>query len=905
MRLLNRIRSFFRGLAHRGEDDRELDAEVRAHAEMLADEKVREGMSAQEAWRAARLEIGGIEQVKEEVRSARPGVWLETFWQDVRFGARMLRKNPGTTAIAVLTLALGIGANTAIFSVVNAVLLRPISAPEPDRVVVFMDTDPSGSTSLASEIKFNVWKEATNIFQDVSAYRPGSRYLTGVDQPQKADAIYVTEDYFHLFGLPLARGRSFTASEEQPNGPNVVVISDTFWKTVFDGDPQIIGKTISLSENSYQVIGVLAGNIHMENIGPTNGPMRGETVPDVWLPFVIDPNSSNQNHYFQAVGRLKPGVTLDMANAQLQLTTQEFRRKFPNSLATSRGDVFSVQPLRDLLVKRVRPSLWMLACAVTFVLLIACANIAGLLLAQATSRGHEIAIRTAIGASRGRIIRHLLTESILLSLLGAVFGLALGLVGIRAFLAFDPYNIPRLGVNASNIALDWQVLTYTLAVALITGVLFGLMPAFQMSRINLNDSLKEGGGQTGAGLRQGKGLSLLVISEISLALVLLIGAGLLVRGLIALRSVNPGFDPHNVVTTRTTIDPRFANVSTLDQAIEGGIRRVSALPGVETVSTSNVLPLEGLFASVPITVVGRPVVGPSPAAGHGNARFMTISAGYFDALKIPLIRGRLFTDADGASAPGVAIINEAMARKFWPDGEPLNAQIFIARGVGPGFDEPARRIVGVVANVHDDELDRDPDPAVFVPIAQRLMAQKSAADRVWIVRVRGRTPALDAAIQGELRQAIGGLPVPPLRSMEEVTAKSTARQDFNMRLLTMFGCVALVIAAIGIYGLTAYTVDQRRREVAIRMTLGAQQTEILKMVIGSGMRLALIGVCIGVAGALGLTRFLSSILFGVKPTDPVTFVIVVLILFAVALMACYLPARRVMRADPMVSLRHE
>ena len=830
---------------------------------------------------------------------------MRSLWQDLRHAARMLRKNSGFTASAVLTLSLGIGANTAVFSVVNAVLLRPVSAPEPDRVVVFMATNPAGSSSLASEIKFNIWSEQNNIFQDVSAYRPGSLNLTGVDQPQKADAIFVTEDYFHLFGLPLARGRSFTAEEEQSNNRNVVVVSDTFWKGALGGDPQMVGKTISLNGNTYEVVGILPGNIRMENVGPTNGPTLAETVPDVWLPFPIDPNSSNQNHYFQTVGRLKQGVTLAMANAQLQLATQEFRRKFPNGLSTSRGDVFSVQPFRDLLVKNVRPSLWLLAGAVSFVLLIACANVASLLLAQATGRTHEIAIRTALGASRGRIVRQLLTESALLSLLGAVFGLGLGLAGIHTILALNPYNIPRIGANASNIGMDWRVLTYTLLVALVTGVLFGLMPAFQVSRTDLSGSLKEGGRQTGAGLRQNKGRSLLVVSEISLSLLLLIGAGLLIRSLIALRSVNPGFDPHNVVTARTTLDPRLAKVSTIDQVVQGGVRRLRSLPGVEAVASTNLLPLGGLFASVPITVVGRPLSGPSPAAGHGNSRFMTISPGYFDALKIPLVRGRLFTDADGADAPSVAIINQAMARRFWPDGEPLNAQIFIARGVGPGFDEPARQVVGIVANIHDDELDRDPEPAVFVPIAQRLAAQTTAVDRIWVIRVRAQSPSLDAAIQSELRQAIGGLPVPPLRSMEEVTVQSTARQDFNMRLLTIFGCAALVIAAIGIYGLMAFTVHLRTREVAIRMALGAQRTEILKMVIGGGMRLVLIGICIGVTAALGLTRFLSSILFGVNPTDPITFVSVVLILLGVALLALYLPARRAMRVDPVVALRYE
>lgn len=418
--------------------------------------------------------------------------------------------------------------------------------------------------------------------------------------------------------------------------------------------------------------------------------------------------------------------------------------------------------------------------------------------------------------------------------------------------------------------------------------------------------LNKRGGQDGTGFWQNKALSLLVIGQTALAILLLVGAVLFIRTLIAVRSVNPGFDALNVMTVRTTLDPRVAKASTIEQIDQRAIQRLSAIPGVEAAASANLLPLEGLFAALPITMVGRPL-NASPAAGHGLSRFMTISPAYFRGLKIPLVRGRLFTEADGADAPGVAIINQAMARKFWPNDDPLNAQIFLGKGLGPNFDEPARQIVGIVGDVHDDELDRDPDPAVFVPIAQRLagQAQTGTVDRVWMIRVRARSASLDAAIQSELRQSIGGLPVPALRSMVAVTEQSTPRQDFNMRLLTVFGCVALVISAIGTYGLASYAVHQRTRELAIRQALGAQRAEILRMVIGGGMRLVLVGICIGVAAALGLTRFLSTILFGVKPTDPMTFVGTVMLLLGVAMLACYLPARRATKVDPLVALRHE
>ena len=907
MPVLASVNSVFRNLLRKQRVEQDLDDEMRSHLDLLTDEKIRHGMKPQEAARAARLELGGVEQIKERVRETRAGVWLETVWQDLRVGVRLLRKEPGFATVAVLTLALGIGANTAVFSVVNAVLLKPVSAPEPDRVVVFMDTNPTGSTSLASEIKFNVWIEQTGILQDVSAYRPGSLNLTGVDQPQKAYAIFVTENYFHLFGIRLAEGRSFASDEEQPNGASVVVLSDAFWKRAFGGDPHIVSKTISLNGSDYQVIGILARDTRTESLGPTNGPSLPESVPDVWLPFPIASNSSNQNHYFQAVGRLKPGVTLDSANAQLLLATQEFRRKFPTGLSTSRGDVFSVEPLRDLLVKRVRFSLLVLTGAVGFVLLIACANVASLLLARAVGRTHEIAVRSALGASRGRIIRQLLTESVVLSVGGAMVGVGLGLTGIRTLLALNPYDIPRIGINASNVALDWRILICTALVALIAGVLFGLLPALSASRTNLIENLQECGDRSGTSVRHRTALSFLVIGETCVAVVLLIGAVLLIRALIAVRSVNPGFDPHNVVTVHTTLDPHLAKVSTNNQIVEVAIRGLTALPGVEAAASANVLPLEGLFSSLPITVVGRPVAGPSPVAGHGNSHFMTISPGYFDVLKVPLIRGRLLTETDQIGAPGVAVINQAMARRFWPDDDPLSAQILIGQGVGPNTNEPPRQIVGIVADVHDDELDVNPEPAVYVPIAQRLAGgtQTTTLDRTWIIRVREKSPLLDSAIQNELRQAIGGLPVPPLRSMEEVTVRSTARQDFNMRLLTSFGCAALLIAAIGIYGLTAHTVQQRTREIAIRAAIGAQRREILTMVIGGAMKLALLGACIGVAAALGLTRFLTSFLFGVRPNDPVTFAMVAFTLLVAALLACYIPAWRATKVDPAVALRHQ
>ncbi len=823
-------------------------------------------------------------------------VGSEDLWQDLHFALRTLRKTPGFAIAVMGTLALGIGMNTAIFSVVNTVLLKPVAAPESDRIVEFMNTNRGGSGPIAAEIEFNLWREQTSGFQEISGYSLISMNLTGVDQPQRVEAISITKDYFRLFGLSIAQGRGFTDEEERPVGTqlfekgHVVILSDAFWKKAFGGDPQIMGKVISLSGDPFQVVGIMAAGMQTET----------PEAPDVWLPLLISPNSDKQVHYFQAVGRLKPGITLARANAQLHLMTEEFRRKFPNTISTARGDAYSVQLMRDVLVRDVRLSLLILASAVGVVLLIACANVANLLLVKAAGRRREIAMRVAVGAARGRIMRQLLTESVLLSMAGAAFGLGLGVAGIHALLAVNPVNIPRIGVNGSNVSMDWRVFAFTMLAGLTTGLLFGLIPALQASRTDLNSNLKEGGGRDGSGFRQNRTRSLLVISEISLALVLLIGAALLIRTLIALRSVNPGFDPHNVVTTRMALDPRFTKAAGVNQLVQNALGRLTALPAVESAALTGLLPLDLNVNSLPIIVIGRPLSGPS----HGTSSYGRVSAGYFDTLKIPLLRGRFFTDTDRLESPQVAIINQAMARQFWPDGDPLNSQILIAKGLGPRLEEPVRQIVGIVGDVHDDALNRNTSPVVFVPLVQLPDTRTADTSVACVIRVRAESPSLNSAIQNELRTATG-LPVPPLRSMEEIVAKSTARQNLNMLLMNIFGSSALLLAAIGIYGLMAYSVQQRTQEIGIRMALGAQPGALRNMVLVQGMRLALIGVAIGIAAAFGLTRLLASLLFGVQPRDPLVFIAVPVLLTAVALLACYLPARRATRINPLEALRWE
>jgi predicted permease len=820
---------------------------------------------------------------------------MTDFIQDARYALRMLTSSPAFTLVAILTLALGIGANTAIFSVVNTVLLKPLPYTDPDRLMVFTNTSPQGSAPGASPTKFNLWRQQTGVFQDVSAYRFNVVNLTGGDNPEQIAAGQVSADFFRLFGATTIAGRTFAAEEDRPNGGRVVVLSEGFWNRRFGGDPTVVGRTLSLDGDPYVVLGIL-GRFDTEAIQSPAGP------PDVWLPFQIDPNSTMQGHFFLTAGRFKPGVTPGMANAQLQRAASEFRQKFPGALGPQGG--FGVQALQDVIVGNVRSSLLVLVGAVGFVLLIACANVANLLMVRATARKREIAVRAARGAGRGRIIRQLLTESVVLSLLGGIVGLVVGVIGIRVLLAFNPGNIPRIGPDGSGVGIDWRVLAFTVLVSLITGLIFGLFPALHASHADLSTTLKESGGRSGGSFRQNKARALLVVSEIGLALVLLVGAALLIRTFVALRAVRPGFDAHQVLTMQMSLTgTRFAQTSAVAQVIRDGAERLNALPGVEIAGAACCLPLQGGLG-LPFVIEGRPLEGPF----HGGGGFTPISATYFSAFKIPIVRGRAFTDRDDGGAPNVAIINETMARQYWPNSDPLTDRITIAKGL-PQLEDPTRQIVGIVGDVRGVGLNIDPQPTMYVPWAQVPDAHNAnlvgITPLAWIVRTRGEPYSVSNAVQTALRQASGGLPVARLRTMDEIVVQSTARSDFNMFLLTVFAGSALVLAAIGIYGLMAYSVQQRTQEIGVRLALGADAQTVRNMIVRQGMGFALAGVAIGMASAFGLTRVIASSLFGVTARDPLVFVVVPLLLSAVTLFGVWLPARRAARVEPLVALRYE
>jgi predicted permease len=804
---------------------------------------------------------------------------------DMQHAARMLVKTPGFTIAAVAALALGIGANTAIFSVVNTVLLKPLTYPYADRMVDFLAHTSGLANNLHNIPEFHFFERQTNLFKEVVAYDnagPGFN-LTG-GRPEQVHGIHVTEGYFRVYGAPVLLGRTFTPEEDSPHGGKVVVLSYGLWRRRFGGDPAIVGKSLSVGNEPYTVVGVIGKDF------------VAEPQADLWLPFQFEPASTDLNLFFEVTGLLPPGVTMAQANAELLAASPEYHREFPDT--DWRGQ-FTVGPLRESIIGDARNSLLMMLGAVGLVLLISCANVANLLLVRATVRKREFAIRSALGAGRARIVRQLLTESVLLSVAGGILGMALSFAGVRALLAVSPAGLPRIGEDGSAISIDWRVLCFTLGVSFLTGILFGLFPAFSTSRSDLNSALKESGNRSGTGFRQGKARSLLVVSEVSLALVLLIGAALLIRTFIALHGVGPGFDAHNVLTMEMSLNgQRYQNTAGVAQLLRDGRDRLNALPGVELAAAGFWLPID-VEDGTAFQIVGR------PAKKNGcGSQWMSVTPGYLTLFRIPVLRGRDFTENDKASAPSVVLINEALARKCWPNEDPIGQHIRDGNEVG-GVES----IIGIVADSHNSGLGRPTDPMMMIPIAQVTDGYNAAYANIqplfWVVRTRGDPHLSVPAVTEQLRIASAGFPVGHIRTMDEVMGRSTARQSFNMLLLTIFGAVALLLAAIGIYGLMAYSVAQRTQEIGIRMALGADRYTIRKLVVWQGMRLAFVGVVAGIAASFGLTRLLSTFLFGVKPWDPAVFVSAPIMLTAIALLAVWLPAARASKVDPVKALRAE
>ncbi len=818
---------------------------------------------------------------------------------DLRHSLRLLLKSPGFTSIAIAALALGIGANTEIFSVVNTVLLQPLPYFQPDRIMRVERSYPNGTGSSSSIPKFFAWKKANRVFDSMAIYDfsgPGLNLGAG-DHPEQVKGIHVSQEYFYVFGVSPELGRTFLAQEDLPGGARAAVVSNELWKTRLDGDPSLIGKPLMLGGDPYTVVGILPASFH------------SDPPADVFIPLQADPNSTNQGHYLLVAGRLKDGVTVEMARANMKIAGEEFRRTNPNWM--DKNETVTALPLREAMVGDVKPALLILAGAVSFVLLIACANVANLLLARASGRQKEIAIRTAVGASRGRLVSQLLSESLMLAAVSGFLGFLIGAWGVRVLLALSPGNLPRVNdsEHAASLvtALDWRVLAFTFAVSLATGIVFGLFPALHVSKLDVNSTLKETSGRSGTGLRQNRARSILVTSEMALAVILLVGAALMIRTFVGLRSVQPGFDAHNVITMQASLSGvRYDATAKVERMIREAVQRIEALPGVQAASATVVLPIEGGI-DMPFSIEGHPA--PNGDKYNGDEQWRFVTPHYFSAFHIPLLRGRVFDDRDTGKSERVLIINQAMAKKYWPKENPIGQRVTIAKGLGPQFEEPTRQVVGIVGDVRENGLSGAEQPVMYVPQGQVTDPLTRLANSViplsWAIRTAADPSGLSAAIQHEFLAVDGQLPVSKVRTMEQVLSQSTARQNFNMLLLSIFAGLALLLAAIGIYGLMSYTVEQRAQEIGIRMALGAGRGDMLRLVLGQGMLLTGIGVVVGLAAAFGLTRVLASLLFGVKSTDPLTYVAVALVLTSVALFASYVPARRATRVDPLVALRYE
>ena len=821
---------------------------------------------------------------------------METLLTDLRYALRMMRRDVSFTAVAVAALALGIGANTAIFTVVDAVLLQPLPYAQSDRIMRVARQFRTGIGNSVSIPKFMAWRQNQS-FEALTLYDLGALAMnlgTG-DPPQVVRSLRVSAEFFAVFGVKPLVGRTFAPVEDLPGAPAVALMSDAIWKSRFGGSPDVLARPILLNGSPYSVIGILPAGFH------------SDPDAEVWVPLQADPRSTNQGNYLNVAGRLKPAVAVAAAQAEMTVIGEQFRKTNPKWMDDEES--VAVVSMRDAVAGEVRTALLILAGAVALVLLIACANVANLLLARAAGRQRELAIRSAMGADRWRVGRQLLTESVLLAIFGGALGLALGAWGVRVLLYFVPGNIPRLtdanGAHAVIPVLDARVALFTVGVSVFTGLLFGLLPALRTSKPDLSSTLKESGGRSGTGLHQ-RARALLVIAEVALALVLLVGAALLVRTFLDLRSVDPGFDPKHVLTFQTSLTGRgYGTTASVDSLSTQVIRRLEAIPGVMSAATTIALPVENGI-DLPFTIVGK-----APASGdyNGDEQWRSVSPHYFDAFRIPLVRGRLFNETDTGGGARVVILNQAMAQKYWPKEDPVGQAIVIGKGLGPEFDDPPRQVVGIVGNVRENGLQNAGVGVMYLPQSQVPEGITQLANSViplsWAIRTAAEPLSMRVTVARELHAVDAQMPISRERAMEEVIGEAIARQNFNMVLLTIFAGVALVLAAIGVYGLMSYSVGERTREIGIRMALGADRGTTLRMVLGEGMKLALIGVVAGLALAFGLTRLLASLLFGVKASDPLTFAAVATILTSVALVAAYIPARRATAVDPVVALRQE
>jgi putative ABC transport system permease protein len=812
---------------------------------------------------------------------------MQTLWQDLRYGARMLMKNPGFSLIAALTLTLGIGANTAIFSVINGVLLKPLPYAGPERLVAVWEVRHDGRRGAVSYPNFADWRAQNQVFERVAIYRDSAMALTGGGEPASLRAVITTPDLFPLLNARPQLGRGFLPEEEKA-GSRVVVLGHGAWRKYFGADPNLVGKQIKLNGRDFSVVGVMPAGF--------NFPVEAEQT-DLWVSAAIsserdDPKEESMNeqrgaHMYYSIARLKPGVTLAAAQTDLETVMGRLRAQYPDEVG---GDHTAMRPYMTDLVGDVERALLVLFAAVGAVLLIACANVASLLLARAIGRQREIAVRAALGASWGRIVRQLLTESLLLAAVGGTAGLLLATWGVDFLKTLSPADMPRM----QDVRLDGRVLVFTLLVSLLTGLVFGLIPALRAARADQNEALKEGG-RGGEGLRRNRLRSALVVAEVASAMTLLVGAGLLIKSFVRLQRVNLGFDPHQVLTLRVELpDARYREARQIINFNQEFLRRVERLPGVRSAAMVFKLPLGGSDASTTFEVEGQPPDKSRPLSA--GARIST--PGYFHTLGIPFVSGRDFGERDEEKSAPVVVINETLAERYFPNQNPIGKHI--RPGISVEGDPPWREIVGVVGAVRHSGPGKEPRPEFFLPQMQMPFVTLTT-----VVRVAGDPLAIIGAARNEVRAMDRELPIDSVKTLDQYLTESVAQPRFNTLLLGLFAGLAMTLTAVGLYGVMAFSVTARTREIGVRVALGARGPDVLRLVVSQGMKLTLIGVAIGMVAALALTRLMAGLLFGVTPTDPATFALIALLLVGVAMLACYLPARRATKVDPMISLRCE
>jgi predicted permease len=891
-----RLWSLFR----RRRADADLDAELRDHLDHKTQAYIASGLPPQQARRQALIDLGGLDRTKEECRDVRGTHFIEPLLQDTRYAFRMLRKSPGFTSIAVLTLALGIGANTAIFSIVDAVLLRPLPFRNPSRLVMIGESFPSlENPRMGAKAKdFTIYQREQKSLQSVGAFQDKHFDLSGSGEPEDITGARVSASIFPMLGVQPFLGRAFTAQEDKP-GANVVVLSYGLWQRHYAGSREIIGKTITLNRLPYTVIGVMPKGFQFPIRGPQVFPPENSRPADVWMPMAFTPEDMSWDALPNnlLLGRLKPGITIEQAQAEANLLAIQIERQYPADLLKSVNDArlhIWVSSFHSEVVSSVRTLLLVLMAAVGMVLLIACANVATLLLSRATSRQREMVIRSALGASPLRLARQMLTESLMLALAGGAIGILIARSGAGVLLSLVPSSVPL----TRDVSFGGSILLFAAVVCCLTAVIFGVAPAFQSSTISLQASLQEAGRSGTPGHKRSRLQGTFVIAEFALAFVLLIAAGLLIRSFSNLLRSNPGFRPDHILTMSVPLPSEtYSKAAEVRNFYEQLGQRVGNLPGVRSAAITTDLPLKGLMDSV-MQIQGRP--------GFTPLTMVTWALGnYFAAMGIPLIQGRFFTPQDRAGSHPVVIISDVTAKKFWPGGDALGKRVGIAGTPG------VATIIGIVGNVNNGPLGSVPSPHAYVPYLQLpdsvLMDKEFTAARSMTLVVRTSTDpsAITSAVVANVHSLDSQLAVANIRTMAEEVNSSVAGPKFDTFLLGFFAFLALFLAAIGIYGVLAYTTVQRTHEIGVRIALGAQREEVSRLILGQGARLALLGVGLGVVIAVGLTRLMASLLFGVSATDPLTFVVVATVLVGIGMLACYIPARRAMRVDPMVALRYE